>query len=188
MKRLKAVLALALATLLGGSGGAFASTTIEYRATDLADLVVGDDLWRYDYRVSGRSFLADIGFDIYFPVVSGYLAGDLGTAVPANGDWDALTLQPDALLPADGAYDALALVDAASLGGFFSVEFVWRGAGTPGSQPFEIYDLSAAGTNLVLESGDTIPLRDSGALPVPGTLALLGSGLGAALALRRRAA
>lgn len=187
MKGPKVLLAVMLAALLGGSGVAVAATTIEYRATNLADVVVGKDLWRYDYRVSGRNFLADIGFDVYFPLASGYLSGDLQTVAPANGDWDVLSLQPAPSLSADGAYDALALVDAPSLSGFFSIEFIWRGAGTPGSQPFEVYDARSPLAIPVLEAGETIPLRDGGQVPAPGTLGLLAAGLGAALALRRRA-
>lgn len=185
MKGWGVVLAAALAALLGGSGGAFASTTIEYRATDLADLIASEDLWRYEYRVSGRSFLTDIGFDVYFPLASGYQSGDLGAAVPANADWDVLTLPPDPLLPADGAYDALALVDGASLAGFFSIDFIWRGAGKPGTQPFEIYDARSSLSIPVLESGVTIPLRDGGQVPVPGTLGLLVCGWVALASCRR---
>lgn len=186
MKGWSFAVAVVLAAMLGGGGGAVAATTIEYRATDLTDLVVDEDLWRYEYRVSGRSFFVDLGFDVYFPVAGGFQFEDLGQALPANADWDVFDLQPDAALPADGAYDALALVDAASLAGFFSIDFIWRGTGAPGSQPFEIFDASTPGAFSILEAGRTVPLRDGGQVPTPGSLGLLLGGLAVMGALRRR--
>jgi hypothetical protein len=177
--RAATLLALILAGLSPWS--AAQATTIEYVATNLTDVTPGEDLWRYDYRVSGRSFLQFQFFDIYFQPT---LFAALASQSSANSDWDAAILQqptPGNLPPFDrGMFDAFALVDNASLTGMFSVSFIYLGSGSPGSQPFEIFD---AGSNL-LETGMTsVP---GGAIPEPSTLALLAGGLLlGALRLRR---
>ena len=143
------------------------ATVINYSATDLTDVNIGEDLWQYSYTVSDNAFAADTGFTIYF---------DLGLydfldPVPAapNGDWDVLTWNPDLLLPGDGAYDAYALFDNASLADMFNVSFVWLGGTSgPGSQFFEVYD---GFTWSVLEAGATTPV------PEPATMLLFGTGL-----------
>jgi hypothetical protein len=63
----------------------------------------------------------------------------------------------------------------------FLIDFIWRGAGTPSSQPFEIFDAAFQ----VVETGRTIPF---GQVPEPATGLLVMAGLGAALAARRRGA
>ena len=50
---------------------------IEYNVIDLADMTVGDDLWQYEYSVSGFDFLTDQGFSVYF---SPFLFSDLSDA------------------------------------------------------------------------------------------------------------
>lgn len=157
------------------------ATTIEYIASNLADVTPGEDLWRYDYTVTGRSFLQSQFFDIYFQPT---LFAALAAGAAPNTDWDVAVLQqptPGNLPPFDrGMFDAFALSDDASLTGLFSVSFIYLGSGSPGSQAFEIYD---AGSNL-LETGVTTPL--GGAIPEPSTLALLAGGLlVGALKLRR---
>ena len=113
------------------------ATTILSAVADLPDEIAGDDLWQARYRVSGFDFDVDHGFTIEFDR-SLYSQLEL-PAAPLSPDWDILVLQPDLGLPDDGIYDALALVDGASLGITFVVDFVWLGAGEPGAQPFEIY-------------------------------------------------
>jgi hypothetical protein len=150
------------------------ATTITYTAIDLADSVGGEDLWRYTYTVSASTFDMDFGFDIFFDPS---LYEQLQDPPPiVNGDWDAITLQPDPLLPDDGLYDALALVDGASLLDVFTVDFVYVGVGIPGSQPFEVFDPSFD----VIESGSTVPI------PEPSTAALMALGLVGLAAKRRR--
>ena len=63
-------------------------------------------------------------------------------------------------------YDALALVNNASLANAFVVDFIWRGTGTPGSQPFEIFDDTFA----VIDEGTTttIPEPTTGAIKSAG--------------------
>jgi hypothetical protein len=148
------------------------ATTIEYVATDLVDLTPGEDLWRYDYTVSGRAFLSSEFFDIYF-VPSVY--GTLALEPTANTDWDVRILQqpnPVNLPPFDtGIFDAFASIDNASVADAFSVNFVYLGTGTPGAQMFDIFDANA---NL-LESG--ITARPGGVIPEPSTIMLSVLGL-----------
>jgi len=128
-------------------------------------------LWRYDYIVTGHSFLASEFFDVYFDPL---LYGTLTAEVSPSADWDVRILQqPNAanLPPFDrGMFDAFALVDNPSVAGTFAVSFVYLGSGSPGAQPFEVF---AANSNL-LESGLTSPAAT--AIPEPSTvlLSLLG--------------
>jgi hypothetical protein len=153
---------------------------IRFQATDLADQVQGQDLWRYDYQPGGIPLKANEGFTIYFDTA---LYENLQQPPPVpNGDLDAITIQPDPVLQADGFYDVLALVDDPSLAGDFSVSFVWKGSGVPGAQGFEIYNTSFQ----VIASGVTV------AVPEPAwATSIMAVGLGvfwAAGTLRRRAA
>ena len=145
--------------------------SIDFTATDLADVNPGEDLWQYSYTVSDHTFAADTGFTIYFDLG---LYDFLDPAPPApNSDWDVTTWNPDPSLPDDGAYDAYALVDNASLADIFTVNFVWLGGSSgPGPQSFEVYD---GITWSILENGSTNP----GAAPVPepATMFLFGTGL-----------
>lgn len=174
--RRNAIPAILLLLVLAVGNRSFA-TTITYHAIDLPDQVAGEDRWRYNYAVTGRMFDADQGFSIYFDI-SLYRDLDI-SAHPANDDWDVLAFQPDENLPADGLYDALALVNGASLLNWFTVDFVFLGAGPPGSQPFDINQFDSQGNLVgVLESGFTT------AIPEPGPLTLTLIGLSAFLAGR----
>ena len=163
VRRLVAVLLLgALPGLVSTSGA-----VIEFVATDLPDTTVGEDLWRYDYNVSGRTFLQSEFFDIYFdPLIYGTL-----TAGPSpNADWNVIVLQqpnPMNFPPFDtGIFDSFALVNGPSLTGTFSVAFIYLGSGTPGVQPFDIFD---ANSNL-LESGFTRRPVGEPEIPEPSTI------------------
>jgi hypothetical protein len=150
------------------------ATTIEFEAVDLQN-----NLWQYNYFVSGRTFSADQDFTIFFDY---HRYGQLQSPPPAiNSDWSVIVLQPDLKLPDNGAYDALALVDGASLADPFRVGFLFLGPGTPGSQPFTIDQFDAAGNLLqVLETGNTIP-RQQSPVPEPSSLLLCLVGLRALL-------
>ncbi|MGS0757516.1 hypothetical protein ACVBEH_24435, partial [Roseateles sp. GG27B] len=118
---------------------AWASPTASFVATDLVDSVAGQDLWRYDYTVSGpidANWLMNLLFSPtkYANLVSQTADSNL-TLLP--------DVQPDTGLPADGIVqfslnNALLAADAAAL----SVEFIWLGAAgsAPGAQPFEVVD------------------------------------------------
>ena len=164
-----------------------AAIVIQFQATDL-----GQDLWKYDYFVSGFDFAVDGGFSIFFnPLQYKDLHASLPDANPApnstsDSHWDVVLVPPQPLIPADGAYDALALVDHASLEGPFSVSFTWLGPDTPGSQRFERYHLGGVRGDMPMidGSGQTSALENP--VPEPSTLLLMGSGLALALKRRRR--
>ena len=178
--RRKTLAALLVMAALSMVPQAASAAGIQFTATDLADVNAGEDLWEYEYFVSGIAFLADQGFAVY---ASDGLYADLAIVDPPAADWDALAIQPDAVLNSPGAYDALALIDGPSLLGPFKLQFVWLGAGTPGSQPFDIYGVDATGAYEVLDQGRTV--RRS--VPEPAVLGLCGvAGLVAAACGRRR--
>jgi len=138
---------------------------------------LGGALWRYTYLLAGESFGADEGFTILFDY---NLYGALSNPT-AGTDWSALTVDPvsdpGTSTYSDGFFDALALVNAASFADPFSVDFEWLGAGTPpGSQPFEVYVCTSPGC-ATLESHPTIAGGTTGAIPLPGSLALTAAGL-----------
>ena len=171
-----------LATLLPCLGlvNSTEAAIISFQAVDLTDTTVGEDLWEYTYRVSGALFAENTAFEILFDPA---LYANLENPAPfVNGDWDILTLEPDPLLPDVGRYSALALTNGASLTDPFTLNMVWLGAPgtTPGIQPFEINEFNAQGTLvLTVETGETsAPSGEPQPVPEPGTVALLGVGLG----------
>ena len=158
--------------------------TIEYVPTNLPDVTSGEDLWRYDYTVSGFAFLQSEFFDIYF---SPALYSTLAAEPAPNADWDVLVLEqprPGILPPFDrGIFDSFVLTDGPSLSGVFSVSFIYLGSGTPGAQEFEVFD----GLSNTIETGFT--RAPAGTIPEPSTFALLLIGLVAwALRFRHRSA
>ena len=153
---------------------------IEYEALDLADTTSGKNLWQYTYYVSDRDFLTGQGFSIWF----GLGLYDNLAPVSVSPNWNAFAAQPDPLLPDAGFYDALAQVDHASLASPFSVQFFWLGNGTPGSQVFDLYNLSS-GSFVVTDSGNTV-LRGITPVPLPASLWLMLSGIAAVWWARRR--
>ncbi len=173
---------LSVGLLLGAFASRALPTTIEYQAAKLADINPGQDLWQYDYFVSGRTFTADEGFTIFFDY---HNFSNLQNAQPVvSSDWNAIVLQPDLNLPDNGAYDALALVNNPSLVAPFQVQFDWLGSGTPGSQPFTVDQFDSSGNLLaVLETGNTVPLTS--AVPEPRAGLLFIAGIGALLLLPR---
>ena len=131
------------------------ATVIQYDTIDLSNSAPG--LWQNRFTVSGFSFPNNYGFSIYFGPASGFLPKDIqANPTSPNADWSVMTFQPDALLSAVGSYDARALTGNASLAETFNVDFIWRGAGVPGSQNFAIFDANFH----VIESGSTVNTVD----------------------------
>jgi hypothetical protein len=171
-------MALFLAVCLASSRAG--ATIIRYQLIPLG----GID-YQYVYAVENDGTLgggAPVAlFDLLFdPTLYAEASLTAATAAPLANAWDELFLASAPGVPA--AYDALALAggvaDGATVSGF-TVTFTWLGAGTPGSQPFEIYDPL---TFALLEQGLTV-----NATPLPPTTWLLGSGAAALLARRARA-
>jgi hypothetical protein len=156
-----AALALVLIVWTGPAG----ATSVFYEATDLADVEAGSDLWRLRFGVYGFDHGQDHGVSLLF-APDAYESLALVSGIEPGPDWDALVLQPEPGLAADGLYDVLALVPDPSDGWRFAVDVVWKSIGTPGPQPFIIYDQQFA----TIESGMTV-------LPEPSTAALVGLGL-----------
>lgn len=160
----------ALASILFTFCATVSATVINYSVDSL-----GGNSYQYTYTVTNDTLAVDIDeFTVYFDhsLYENIVVGS------APADWDPIAIQPDVGLPDAGFYDALALVFGVapgdSLSGFL-VSFDWLGAGTPGEQDFEVYDI---GFNL-LDTGTTTVAE-------PGALALLGFGF-LSLLLQRKA-
>jgi hypothetical protein len=181
MKRRFERVMIATVVVLGLAARAHA-TTITYTATNLADVVVGQDLWQYSYLVTGAPFPVDQGFTVFFNY-SLYTQLQTAASVGPGPDWDTIVAPPSVITMTNGLFDALALGASPTLAVPFTVKFVWLGPGTPGAQPFERYQLSPQFS--VLESGQTIPLNPT-AVPEPATWVLLATGLSMAVTRCRR--
>jgi len=136
-----------------------------YQTTNL-----GGGRWENNYTIMNDFLASDIDeFTVFFDYG---LYDNLTVTSPLAG-WDEITVNPALIFgsPDIGFYDALALGPGiapwATMSGF-SVSFDWRGAGTPGTQYFEIVDPVSFST---LASGFTAPI------PEPGTMILLGISL-----------
>ena len=157
------------------------AATISYTTTDL-----GGGQWQYDYVVSNNTFNAFEGFSVLFDPSLYEALSDESTS---NADWLLSVVQPDPGLPDFGIFDAIALADGASTADPFSIRFKFLGAGTPGSQPFELtlWELSDPNDpNSELLFVDSLGRGETSraSVPEPGVLLLLGGGL---TALARRA-
>jgi hypothetical protein len=161
---------------------------IQYQAFDLPDLVSGQDLWKYEYFLSyatADKFEQDQGFAIFFDYG---LYSDLQDTPPPVTDWyPILVYKPNPVMFWLGEYDAVAATDDPSLANPFSVTFVWLGGpgAAPGAQPFTLYEWDFSDPEFPagreIGSGETRG-QTPNAIPEPGTILLLMSGL-AALAM-----
>lgn len=146
------------------------ATVVEYNLTSL-----GGNSYKYDYMVSNDGSLGP-GVDIewfailFNPALYDEASLTIVTPDPPASDWDQLILGSGLLVSA--AYDVFALsagiAEGTSVLGF-AVQFDWLGLGTPGSQPFEVYD---ADTSDLIYQGTTVTTSIS-TVPTPGTLLLL---------------
>jgi hypothetical protein len=166
---------LALCAIAAASSPARA-IEIHYVSTPL-----GSDSYEFEYAVANDGSLGAgvpvLLFDILFDP-NGYDESSLAIVSPASvtGRWSELILGSAPGVPA--AYDALAtaggIADGASESGF-AVRFHWLGPGTPGPQPFEIFD-----PNTFEQIGGGVT-----SLPEAAPLWLAAGGAALCLALRR---
>jgi hypothetical protein len=169
--------ALAASPSLAMAPAASAAIEIDYSVVDLADVMPGLDRWRYDYTVDGRAFSPGDSINIYFDFGTNneLVYQDIGPlTAPAN--FYPQALQPIQFLLVPGQFDATALSADAGHHLSFSAAFTWLGAGTPGSQSFEVVDPNFN----VLERGTTA-LN----VPEPATGVFLVVGVSLLVAARR---
>jgi len=169
-----------LVSALFATPAAFALPVITYTATNLADLVVGEDLWRYDYVIGGPLGTFE-SVNIFFDATSyGELSGET-----AGSPLTALTTP--SFMGSDGyltltADTAMAAGDSAVA----SVDFVWLlPTRAPGAQSFEHLDENFN----VVGNGATSAVADPdppGTVPEPSSALLVLSGLLLAGGLRAR--
>jgi hypothetical protein len=171
--------ALLLAFVQAASG----AVSIQYSVVH-----VSGNVYQYVYSItnSGSSASPVQLFDILFDT-SLYQESSLQivTPNPLHTQWSEQLLASAPSVPA--AYDALSLTGGIPPGSTvsgFSVQFIWLGSGTPGGQPFQVFD---ATTFAVLQTGQTFsPLT----IPTASTLSLsligLGLSISTALQLRNR--
>lgn len=157
---------LSIIYLLGFSASAM-SASIFYEVDAL-----GGNSYNYHYTIENQTVDPIEEFTIFFEL--GLYENLVVTTTPL--DWDSFVAQPDAQLPDDGFFDSLALVSGIQFGDLlsgFSVQFDYLGAGTPGSQFFEIIDPI---TFDPISDGFTQPLQSSN-VPEPSTVFLIALGL-----------
>lgn len=159
------VLLVTLALMFTLTPNTSASTAISYQSIDLPDNTSGLDLWRFDYQITG-DFAAFESFSVFFDATSYQDLQILDITTPAA--WSLFAVQPDINL-GDGYVNALALNPIIANPVDLSVEFIWLGAGKPGSQSFEVSD----DLFQVVQSGATQPAI----VPIPGALILNLTGL-----------
>ena len=144
------------------------ANTINYSVENLAG-----NRWQYSYEVDNDGAAAIDAFAIIFDL--GLYENLAVTGSPA--DWDSIELQPDAGIPDDGYFDTLALGLPLGVGemlGGFSIAFDFLGAGTPGSQLFEIFDPFTF--DLIAEGETMLSARPPNEVAEPGFIALAGIG------------
>lgn len=156
-----------------------AAPTVLFVATDLADTMVGQDLWRYDYTISGPVDSFGSVNLLFAPASFANLQSQ-----SADPNVSLVDVQPDTGAPADGIVYATMLAgllaaDTAAL----SVDFVWLGgAGTaPGAQPFEVVD----GSGFPAGRGVSRPASGGGTVPEPTAWLLTATAL-LALSIKRK--
>lgn len=168
--------------LLVFSQAAFAAVSIQYSVVPM-----GGNVYRYIYSISNLGVGPAVQlFDILFDT-SLYQEGSLQivTPSPLNTQWSQQILH--SIPPGvPASYDALSLTGGIPSGttvSGFSVQFTYLGSGTPGAQPFQVYD---PGTLNLVQSGQAVPAPS---VPVASTLSLilLAIGLAATTAYQLRA-
>ena len=149
------------------------AVTVKYTATDLTDVVVGQDRWSIDYLVSG-SFVGFGGLNVVYSYAE--FANLVATTSPDPLVWTVNVTDPDPGLFADGLVSLSPSADITVIDLLFSVEFTWLGTGSPGSQAFEVFDdlFAVVGNGQTAQAGVTDP---NNSVPEPGTLLMVASAL-----------
>lgn len=168
-----------LSAALALASAAWAAPGVTFLATDLADTTPGEDLWVFDYAISGPLAAFESVNLLYaasdFSASLSVLTSDLSISTTVTA--------PVASPPADGQVLATAVVPlAGNAYAAMSVQFVWTGAGLPGAQGFEVLDDQYN----VLSTGMTTL---AAAVPEVSSAAMLFAGmilLGPVAYLRRR--
>lgn len=156
--------ALIACLLLLSSPVVDAAIQIVYEAHDVQDQVAGQDLWRYDYLVSGYAFDPDQSFfTILFPID---LYEDVQAGVSPPG-WIAETFPADAIFQAT-IFQAFGDSDETSQL-LFSASFGWFDPSAPGAQLYRLYNYDSVNDEYRYTEGRTTLAT----VPEPETLWLL---------------
>lgn len=155
-------IALGLSLWAGLLAGSATAATIQYSVTNLSG-----NQYRYTYTFSGFTLQLNQAVDIDFDST---LYNTLSNGVVGTG-FAVFIIQPNTPPGPGGVYTAEATVNNPSLAGPFSIDFLYTGIGTPGSQPFTIDQFDG--------SGGFVSQLDSGitAAPEPGSFAFAVAGL-----------
>lgn len=146
------------------------TVAVDYTLTNL-----GSGQFRYDYSITNNGGLgAGVPiqlFDILFdPTLYTGLANV--TPAPLANQWSQIFLNAVGTSPI--LFDNLAtsggIFDGTTTSGF-AVQFTYTGTGTPGDQPFQVYDPQTF--NLLL-GGQATAEATTGAVPEPSTFGILG--------------
>jgi hypothetical protein len=177
MKSFLLVIAASLLLLFCASPAVADDVSVQYTVTSL-----GSDLWQYDYTVQG-TFSANMAVQIYFTSPAyGVDMIDLKTGGP---DWTTYGAGPELGSDLPGAYYIVALVDNPSMNSVFDVICQWNPGGEPGTQQFNVLDLSNGGSALLDWGLGTT--EASSAVPEPTSLLqMIFAGLACLVALTIR--
>lgn len=158
------------------TGPALANILVLYTPQNLADTTAGEDLWQYDYQVSGHDFLAGESLVLYFDF------GAFEAIAPVSGpspDWGLDAAEPDKFL-GPGIFVATAPA-APGVGPLaFSVRFHWLQPARPMDQAFDLFGPEPE--YALLDSGRSSPEP----IPEPSLGLLLLIGLALLLVARHK--
>lgn len=143
--------------------------TIQFQLINL-----GGTSYNYSYSLNGFALQMNQALDIQFdPALYGALSNQT-----VGAGFTSVLFQPNNPPGTPGDYIALASVNNPPLAGPFGVNFLYKGLGTPGVQPYFIDQFDQNGNFIsIVGSGSTTPPRGTSATPEPGTFWLGGMAL-----------